>query len=350
MAKVFVAMSGGVDSSVAASLLIEQGHDVTGVTMELLDPEDSPEGCCSLAGSREAKRACHVLGVPHYTMRFREVFRDAVVGPFVEAYARGRTPNPCIACNDLVKFEELLPRVLAAGADALATGHYARVLTGENGRKRLARGLDRRKDQSYFLYRTSPEQLELVLFPLAELTKDEVRSRARALGLPNAERPESQDVCFLAGEAYAETVCASVPEACAPGPIVDTDGRVVGRHQGIARYTIGQRKGLGSSAVGPRYVLALDAQRSTVVVGGREDLAVRLVEAQNVCWSGPEGTVEAAVQVRYRGIAHDAAVTQEGDSLVISLRSAAYGVAPGQAAVCYNGDVVLGGGEVSRTA
>jgi tRNA-specific 2-thiouridylase len=348
MARIFVAMSGGVDSSVAAALLVRQGHDVTGVTMQLLPEGDFPGGCCSFEGVRDARRVCDVLGIPHYTLNMRDAFARGVVEPFCDEYASGRTPNPCIACNDVVKFDELWRRVRLQGADFLATGHYARVLRDARGERWLARGADAAKDQSYFLYRMTREQLDRTLFPLGELAKVEVRRTAEKLGLPTADRPESQDVCFLADGGSAAFVAARRPEAGEPGDIVDQSGQVLGRHGGIGRYTVGQRKGLRLSAPQPLYVVRLDAADRKVTVGSRADLYSRTATCTGVVWRGPDLDVAVAVQVRYRQAPVGGAATVDDDGLRITFDEKVAGVAPGQAAVCYNGDVVLGGGVVKE--
>lgn len=347
MARVFVAMSGGVDSSVAAALLLEQGHAVTGVTMQLWPSGDEEGGCCSVSAVRDARRVCDLLGIAHYTLNFRESFDAAVVQPFADSYAAGETPNPCIVCNDVVKFADLLARVKAQGADFLATGHYARI-TREGGVPRLLRGTDPQKDQSYFLYRMKPSHLENVLFPVGELHKPEVRAFAERFGLPVAKKAESQEVCFAAAGEHGALVRERRPDAGVPGDIVTLDGSVVGGHSGIADYTVGQRKGLriGGSAE-PLYVVAIDAERNRVVVGPREALAVREVVARDVSWTMDVPTSGAvAASVRYRMEPVPASLQIEGERLRVSFESPIEGVAPGQAVVCYEGDLVLGGGVI----
>ncbi|TLM82786.1 MAG: tRNA 2-thiouridine(34) synthase MnmA, partial [Actinobacteria bacterium] len=254
VARVFVAMSGGVDSSVAAALLLEQGHDVTGVTMQLWPSSDDEGGCCSVSAVRDARRVCDLLGIPHYSLNYRDTFEREVVQPFADDYAAGRTPNPCIVRNDRVKFSDLLAKVMAQGAEYLATGHYARIVTREDGLRRLARGLDPAKDQSYFLYRLTDAQMAHTLFPVGELHKDDVRAIAGRFGLSVAEKPESQDICFAGADGYGAVVGARAPGAFTPGDIVHVDGRVVGRHVGLGRYTIGQRKALCVASPSPIYV------------------------------------------------------------------------------------------------
>ncbi len=349
MPRVFVAMSGGVDSSVAASLLLEQGHDVTGVTMQLWPSGDDEGGCCSVSAVRDARRVCDLLGIAHYTLNFREEFEREVVTPFAEEYAAGRTPNPCIACNDRLKFSDLLARVSAQGADFLATGHYARIVRDDSGEPWLARGVDEAKDQSYFLYRLTPAQLEHVLFPVGELRKSQVRAAAERLGLHVAEKPESQEVCFAAAGEHAKVVGERRPEALRPGPIVDRAGAVVGTHVGIARYTVGQRRGIGIAAAEPLYVVAIDPERNAVVVGPRPALAVERIEALPRLWRGaPEERLDVSVRYRMTPVAASVTCRDAGAEprLTAVLGEPLFGVAPGQAVVCYRGDVVVGGGDI----
>jgi tRNA-uridine 2-sulfurtransferase len=348
MARVFVAMSGGVDSSVAAALAVRDGHDVTGVTMQLWPEGDADGGCCSVDAVRDARRVSDALGIPHYTLNFRECFEDAVVGPFCDAYAAGITPNPCIACNDVVKFAELWRRVELQGADFLATGHYARVVE-RGGERWLARGLDASKDQSYFLYRLDAAQLARTMFPVGDLLKRHVRALAREFGLPTAERAESQEICFVPGDDVAAFLRARRPEAFVPGDVVDSHGAVVGSHGGTPAFTVGQRRGIGiGGGGGRRYVTAVDPATSTVTVGTREDLRVTAIRAVDPVWRGGEGPREAGVEVRYRGRPVPAVVEVAGGVMTVALLEPVEGVAPGQAVVAYDGDVVLGGGVIEE--
>lgn len=346
MARVFVAMSGGVDSSVAAALLLEKGHDVTGVTMQLWPSGDAENGCCSVSAVRDARRVCDLLGIAHYTLNFREAFESQVVSAFARDYARGRTPNPCIVCNDRLKFSDLLARVSAQGADFLATGHYARIVRDDAGAPWLARGVDPGKDQSYFLYRLTPTQLDHVLFPVGELEKPVVRAIAERMGLHVAEKPDSQEVCFASAGEHAEVVGKRHPEAMRPGEIVTAAGEVLGTHSGIAEYTVGQRKGLGIAAPRPLYVLAVDAENNRVVVGEREDLEASRIEADDVVWRG-SGQERVQAMVRYRMQPQEATAELLGDRLTVTFDEPLHGVAPGQAVVCYRGDLVIGGGAVT---
>jgi tRNA-specific 2-thiouridylase len=346
VARVFVAMSGGVDSSVTAALLLEQSHDVTGVTMQLWPSGDDEGGCCSVSAVRDARRVCDMLGIPHYTLNYRDAFERDVVGPFTDEYATGRTPNPCIVCNDRLKFADLLAKVSAQGADFLATGHYARIVRDEAGTPWLARGVDPAKDQSYFLYRLTRTQLEHVLFPVGELTKPTVRAIAERIGLHVAEKPDSQEVCFAAAGEHAGVVGERHPGALTPGDIVDETGVVLGRHAGIARYTIGQRKGLGIAAADPLYVVAIDADSKCLVVGPESSLSVSEVCANDLVWHGG-ASERVTAMVRYRMAGVPATATVADGRLVVRLDQPVRAVAPGQAVVCYREDMCLGGGTIT---
>lgn len=348
MARVWVAMSGGVDSSMAAALLVEAGHDVTGVTMRLLE-EDAPGGCCPSGSVRDAKRVCDLLGVPHYVLDLRGSFDRFVVAPFIDGYAAGRTPNPCIECNDRVKFDDLLGRALANGAEYLATGHYGRIETDGGGDPWLARGLDRDKDQSYFLYRCTVEQLRHLLFPIGRLSKSEVRAEAAARGLPTASRPESQEACFLAGTNARAFVRERSPEAFVAGVVVEGSGAIVGCHDGAAGFTIGQRRGVGAAAGAPRYITALRPRAGTVVVGERAELLSRRVVADDVIWRGETGPRRVSAQVRYRALEAGGSALLRDGALEVTFEDPVSAVAPGQAVVCWEGGRVIGGGTVSSS-
>lgn len=348
MSRVFVAMSGGVDSSVAAALLVEQGHDVTGVTMQIWPSSDEEGGCCSVSATRDAKRVCDTLGIPHYTLDFRAAFEREVIRYFADEYAAGRTPNPCVACNDRLKFADLLSRVSLQGADALATGHYARITPGPEGSPWLRRGVDAAKDQSYFLYRMTKAQLERTLFPVGELRKAEVRDIAVRMGLPTAAKTESQDTCFERAGSYLPVIEDRHPQALVAGDIVDARGEVMGTHQGIARYTVGQRKGLGIGGLAePLFVTSIDAQRNRVVVGPRGSLAVTRVECADHLWRGDPAGEPLEVMVRYRMDPVPARVLTQRGSLIAEFDVPLDSAVTGQALVCYRGDTVVGGGTIS---
>ena len=340
--RVAVAMSGGVDSAVA---LLRSLPNAIGVTLRLwLDPEgpDSERACCSPESVIAARETCHRLGVPHVTLDLREEFRRAVVAPFVRGYARGRTPNPCTRCNGGFRFAELLAFARRAGAERLATGHYARV-TERDGGLLLARGMDRAKDQSYMLASLDPQHLSRIVFPLGEQDKEGTRAEAERAGLAAARKPESQEACFLAGDDYRAFLGR---HGLAPrhGAVVDERGNELGRHDGYWRFTPGQRRGLGLAAPEPLYVLGTRPASNAVVVGPRESLARTVVEARGRLYADAE-RVEA--KLRYRSPAVAARVTQTARGFRLELAAPAYGVAPGQTAVLYDGDAVVGCGTVT---
>lgn len=344
--RVFVAMSGGVDSSLAAALLAEAGHDVVGVTLQLLPEGDEPGSCCGTDAVRSARRVCDVIGIPHYVWNAREAFDEMVVEPYRAAYAAGRTPNPCGVCNARVKFGWMLERALIHGADALATGHYARILTDADGAPWLARGADPSKDQSYFLSDLGEDRLRHILFPLGDLAKSEVRDLAASRNLPSASRPESQDACFVLPGESAAFVGAAHPEALLPGDVIDLAGNVLGRHAGIARYTIGQRKGIGIGGAGePLYVVRIDAGSNSITVGPAEELLSRRVTATNLMSRVADGARVTAA-IRYRMPVRPASVRVTESNLIVEFDDPVSGVAPGQTVVCYQGDRVVAGGEI----
>ena len=343
--RVAVAMSGGVDSAVT---LLRSGPRAIGVTLRLwLDPDgpDAERACCSPEAVIAARETCHALGLPHVTLDLREEFRRAVVGPFVRSFARGETPNPCIRCNGSFRFAELLAFAHRAGARSLATGHYARIVD-HGGRRLLARGADARKDQSYMLARLDPRLLERIEFPLGESSKDEVRAEARAAGLTVAARAESQEACFLAGGDYRDFLARHGLDA-APGPIRGEGGEELGRHEGFWRFTPGQRRGLGIAAPEPLYALRTEPGTNTVVVGPRASLARRDVSVRGRLYVPVE---RADVKLRYRSPAVAAAVEETESGFRLRLDEPAYGVAPGQAAVLYDGDAVVGAGTIAPAA
>jgi tRNA-uridine 2-sulfurtransferase len=346
--RVLVAMSGGVDSSVAAALLVEQGYDVVGATMKLFcygdDVPDRP--CCSLDSINDARRVCERLGVPHYVLNLESAFGRDVIDDFVHEYARGRTPIPCVRCNTFTKFRDLLRKADAVDARWIATGHYARVASGE-----LHRGLDHSKDQSYFLWGIDRAVVRRMVLPVGHLTKAETRARARALGLDVvADKVESQDICFVPDGDHAKVIArhlgADAP-SLSPGPILSTTGQVVGEHQGFARFTIGQRRGLPGGFAEPMYVVAIRPEERAVVIGPREALLGRGVIAREINWlvdPVPVGT-QVQVQVRHRAAPAPAEIVRRGDGEIeLALDEPVAAIAPGQSLVLYDGERVLGGG------
>jgi tRNA-specific 2-thiouridylase len=348
--RIVVAMSGGVDSSVTAALLAEAGHEVIGLSMQLYDQREgevSFGSCCTLDDLHDARRVAAAIGIPHYIVNLERRFHDEVVTNFVQEYLRGRTPLPCAHCNSGLKFDALVERAAGLGADAVATGHYARVERDDH-RFVLRRGVDAAKDQSYFLFSLTQAQLSHAQFPLGELVKPDVREMARVRGLPVAEKRDSQEICFVPNNDYAAFVSRQAGDAVRPGVIVDTTGRVVGTHDGVHRFTIGQRKGLRLSVGAPLYVTAIDADHAKVVVGTREALERTTLVAAGVNWiagTAPSSTIRASVQIRSRHIAAPAAVTAvSAVSARVEFDTPQSAITPGQAAVFYEGDTVVGGG------
>ena len=360
--RVVAAMSGGVDSSVVAALLQREGYEVIGVTLQLYDHGAAIHragSCCAGQDIHDARRVAEAIGIPHYVLDYESRFRDAVIERFAESYLAGETPIPCVECNRTVKFRDLLGLAQELGADALATGHYVVSRDLGDGHRGLYRAADASRDQSYFLYATTQAQLDLLRFPLGHLDKARTRELAAELGLAIADKPDSQDICFVPNGRYADVIERLKPGASRPGEIVHLDGRVLGRHDGVLRYTVGQRKGLGLSAAEPLYVLRLDADAARVVVGPREALGVRKIRLRDVNWLGetplaalaPEG-LEVAVRVRSTREPREARLSLDADGACVTLATDEEGVSPGQACVIYAdagpGARVLGGGVIMR--
>mgnify|MGYP005814631419 CR=1 FL=1 len=348
---VVVAMSGGVDSSVAAALLVERGYRVIGMMLRLWS-EPGMEGenrCCTPDAMALARRVAAQLGIPFYALDVQDRFHEVVVKPFIDGYVQGVTPNPCVFCNRQIRWGFLLDRARAFGADYLATGHYARV-DRQNDTVRLLRGTDPAKDQSYVLSVLSQDQLRQSLFPIGEYAKPRVRELAREFDLPVAERADSQDLCFLARRDYRDFLARNAPQSVRPGSIVNSDGQVVGEHQGLAFYTIGQRKGLGIASPEPLYVLRKDLQRNTLVVGLEAELGQRSLSTREINWVSGQPLSEpirAQVKIRYKATEAWASVTPSGDRQVqVEFDRPLRDITPGQRAVFYQDDECLGGGTI----
>lgn len=363
--RVVVAMSGGVDSSVAAALLHEEGYDVVGVTLQLYDSGNpggastaSSKTCCAGQDIYDAKRVADARGFPHYVLNYESHFRQSVIDDFADSYLRGETPIPCVRCNQSVKFRDLLQVAKDLNAECLVTGHYVQRHITPEGKAGLHRAIDDGKDQSYFLFATTQDQLDFLRFPLGGWHKERTRAEAQRLGLLTADKPDSQDICFVPGGDYAKIVTKLRPEAKAPGDIVHIDGRVLGRHEGIVHFTIGQRKGLGigggvTDNNEPLFVLRIDAAQNRVVVGPKEALARNTLHLQDCNWLSPlqDGdSMHMTVKFRSTMAPLPARVTKAPDGrAVVSLEAPQYGISPGQAAVFYDQTRVLGGGWITST-
>jgi tRNA-specific 2-thiouridylase len=357
--RIVVGMSGGVDSSVAAALLVEQGYDVVGVTLRVWpwrEPDEASRrfgSCCSPETVDDARQVARRLGIPYYLLNSEREFDEAVIESFAREYEAGRTPVPCVACNRDVKFGSLLRRARAWDAVAVATGHYARITRDENsGRYLLWRGRDARKDQSDFLWPLSQSQLAAARFPVGDLNKEDVRAKARALGLVTADKRDSQEICFIPDDDYRGFLRRRVPAAFRPGPVVDGQGNLLGEHGGLANYTVGQRRGLGLSGSRPLYVTALDPERNAVVVGGADEAEVKYLWAEQanlISVQALDGPLEVMAKIRHSHVPAAACLSPAGDGWVrVEFAVAQRAPAPGQSVVFYQGDLVVGGAVIAR--
>lgn len=360
--RVVVAMSGGVDSSVVAAMMKREGYDVIGITLQLYDHGAATHrkgACCAGQDIHDARRVAEMIGIPHYVLDYESRFREAVIENFADSYLAGETPIPCVECNRSIKFRDLLDTARELGADVLATGHYVASRALPDGRRGLYRAADASRDQSYFLYATTPDQLDLLRFPLAEQDKAETRALARELGLVVAEKADSQDICFVPQGRYSDVITKLKPNAANPGDIVHLDGRVMGRHEGIIHFTIGQRKGLGIATGEPLFVVALDADGGRVIVGPREALATSRIALRDVNWLGDvpldeigEAGIEISARVRSTRPPRAAILRLRDGAVEVELLTPEDGVSPGQACVFYASDEgrarVLGGGTIMK--
>ena len=353
--KALIAMSGGVDSSVAAKLMIDAGYECVGCTMKLWEADDgesSERSCCTLDDTLDARSVAAKLGMPFYAFNFKSDFEREVICPFVESYERGETPNPCIECNRKMKFGKLFERADILGCDVIATGHYARIGRGGDGRFVLKKALDPSKDQSYVLYMLGQRELSRLAFPLGELTKENARKIAAASGFVNAAKPDSQDICFVPDGDYASVIERRGAKS-EPGEFVTTDGTVVGEHRGIIHYTVGQRKHLGVALGRPAFVVAIDVENNRVVLGDESELFSREARVEDfswVCGEAPREPIRCAAKIRYRKPEQAATATVEPDGSVrLVFDEGQRAICPGQAAVLYDGDTVLGGGRIAAS-
>jgi len=353
-------MSGGVDSSVAAALLKEQGYDCIGITMSLYcSTKASAQSCCSMESAADAKKVADQLGIPHYVLNFRDQFKKEVIDNFIEEYKRGRTPNPCIRCNQFIKFEYLRQKAKELGAELIATGHYARIKSEILNSKseinskfqfpnyKLLKGKDKKKDQSYVLYMMNQESLAHTLFPLGEMTKEEVRKKAKKIGLPVHDKEESQEICFVEDDDYGRFLREKCPDAVKPGKILDKNGKVVGQHDGIAFYTLGQRKGIGAHKAMPKYVVKIDPKTNTIIIGDQGDLLGKELIADQISYvSGrvPTKPLNITAKIRYNSSEAPAILYPDGK---VTFTEPQRAITPGQSVVFYRGEEVLGGGIIN---
>jgi len=345
MSKVIIGMSGGVDSSVAAAVLLEQGYDVIGVTMKLWNGEQTDGGCCSLSAVNDARRVADKLNIPYYVMNFEADFNKYVINNFIDEYKNGRTPNPCIACNKYIKFDALLEKSKAIGADYVATGHYAKI-SNNNGVFSLERAADEKKDQTYFLYSMTQYQLAHTLMPLYDITKDKTREMAEKLGLAVANKPDSQEICFVPDGDYARFI-EETAGVSPVGNFVDESGNVVGQHKGIIHYTVGQRKGLGIALNRPVYVTKIDTQTNTVILGGDGMQLSDTLTASNVSYipfEKLEGSIKCTAKIRYNTKDAPCEIFPTDNGVKVVFDQPQRAITPGQAVVFYEGNTVLGGG------
>jgi tRNA-specific 2-thiouridylase len=358
--RVVVAMSGGVDSSVAAALLLAEGYDVVGVTLTLFSlpkkycRDEDTKSCCGWGAAEDAHQVCLQLGIPHYVIDLRDEFEKKVIADFCLEYKKGRTPNPCLRCNEFIKFDELMKRAKKLSADYVATGHHARIEFDSAGKSYLLKkGMDKQKDQSYFLYPLNQNQLLRILMPVGSFTKKDIREKASELGLAVAQSPESQEICFVPDRNYPHFLRQRMPQAFKPGPVVDSEGRAIGRHEGIAGFTVGQRRGMGIAASRPLYVLAIDAEKNTIVAGPNEALYRKELEASKVNFitgqilESPQ-RVKAKIRYKHRE-ASAVLVPLEGSRVRVRFDVSQRAVTPGQSVVFYDGETVLGGGLIENS-
>lgn len=350
--RVVVAMSGGVDSSTAAYLLLKQGYEVIGITLKLFDDNDTlSSGCCGIQGINDARGVCFKLSIPFYALNYVSEFEKSVINYFTKEYKNGRTPNPCIACNEKIKFESLLNKAKDLDADYLATGHYARIgYNSKNKRYILKKGKDRNKDQSYFLFSMPQKALKNTLFPLGDYTKDKVRGIAKKIGIKVYNKPESQEICFIPDDDYKNFLSNKDSGVMEPGPIVDKSGKVLGQHKGIAFYTLGQRKGLRIAYKHPLYVTRIDSAKNTIVIGEKADTLSHALIAKKVNWISENGfdkPIKVKAKIRYNHVASDATVVKaKNNSVKVEFKKPQGAIAPGQAVVFYNRDTVVGGATI----